>query len=323
MKTRNAIVLAMILLAGMYGFYYFRNTARLRYFDGPNRVPYFLFADHLNKEMDSRAFLGKITYLQFIDGGIGADIELVRRIIFEWQDSPLQLILVAEDISNISELIGINTKSLIFVSDRQNEIRSKFRVTQGHHYLIDAQGTIVFHMGNEFGYSDGLKYSLNKAILGIDFELSDLVEEGLPLSNRDWFTSLMPELKGEISCLALFYSICGGCNSGMIFEKLVELNKTYGRQIRFVVILSRKYDLADINNAQTQLNTDLHMIIADEKLQSKWSELVALYRESDLSGIVLFVDSSGTVRRLHRSNESGLFKSLESEIKQIIEARGS
>lgn len=314
-KTRSIVYFAALILTALAIFtLFYRDHSP----DRIKRIPAFAAADINNKKYDNKTILGDFTYLQFIDSEIDSDIDLFTQVLYEWFDTPLRIVGITKDIYKVKNFIHRENDRIILLKEDGRKLREAFLIDSGHHYLFDRNGLLLFKAENTLGYRNGVRYSLNKTIYNIVFDLSVFIDSGSSLADQAWLASVLGEPRGRNKYSAFFYSVCAGCNTGMIMRKFIAFYRLYGSWIDFEIILSQRYKPSDIVSMKSQLNTDIAVMIADQNLNDKWRKLVDIFREDDLTGIIVFSDEVGVIRRVFTGNESGWAQKMEAELEDSI-----
>ena len=267
-------------------------------------LPQFNFSDISGSLVKSEDFKGKNLYVQFVDPLDFDDVSMIKNVYSNWKDDDLYFIVITNDIEKIKLKIGIDLKNNIVISNNYEKLKSKFNspAHSGTYHLFNGSGYIVAAGNNYVGYERGVKVFLNQLIKNKYFSISDFIRASENIENIEWFSefaNIIDEEEKDCFIVSMFTTFSADCGRNRIINTLQKIYSQNLNSVYVSAILNADFNKKeDINSLKSQSKVDFSLIIADQKLNKKWSSLIYEFRETDLTDIVFIMDKSGEILKI-------------------------
>jgi len=290
----------VILISVLVFIFVKRETANSSFKKELNQLPKFNVLDVRGNDVKSSDFKGKNVYLQFIDPIDPDDIDLAKKIYWEWKDRGLQIVFVTKEYSQFVKKTNFQLNDTIAIHNNYERLKELFHspIHVGSFHLFNTNGKIISQGNNRGAYEKMLRSSLNEIIYGKSFSISDFIKETTNIHSVNWLEqigSVIRQGNEDFYLISLHTKICDSCSGGMVIRELKIILQRYSNQVRVVSLLPRTFSENDIVSLKKQLNIEYPILIADDSLNQKWSGFIQLFSEDMLSDIIVFVDKMGNI----------------------------
>lgn len=271
---------------------------------GKNDILRFVARDLNGQVIRSDELLGQISFLVFLDDRDPNDQLFIRTADSALSEFGIENAVAFLDKNNdFSYKLDCLRLANILKSD---QLLSRFDA-RGHYFLYDKKGGL-FHSGKTadalYGLGD-LRYYLAQLVLHKYFDMHLFIDESQSLidsSHLSQIYELILNNHKEYSVISLVSSICNVCGSGKIIGYLDDIHHKYGDKAYVALVVRSEYDDKEIEALRSQARISYPIFRASEELRRKWNELIAEYRERDLSDIVIFVRGDENIVSLLDNN---------------------
>ena len=270
-----------------------------------NKLPKFVSVDVYGMEVNSKDFMGKNLFVQFIDAAHEMDIELFKDVYSNWKKEEISFLLIVRELDRFNSRVEINTDDIIILNKDFDELESIFnpgKIYGTHYYLVNNSGKIVASGSNNFGYENGPKVFLKQLIKNEYFSISSFIKLNENVKGVEWLnqiSEIVDDQNKNYSLISMFTSICSGCLSGELVFFLNEFYNKNQNNINVLCMLNNKFNDKDITRLKSQLKINLPVFISDEKLSQKWNSLIKEFRENDLTNIIFILNKSGIIIKVY------------------------
>lgn len=299
---------AVIFISALIIIHFKKGRDVVKYKINPRKMitnlPQFNFLDINGDLVKNEDFKGKNLYIQFVDPSDFDDINLIKTVYSKWKDENLNFVVIAKNIEKFKVKIGIGLKNIIVITNDYEKLKSKFNSHphSGTYHLFNGSGDVVAAGSNYIGYERGVKVFLNQLIKNKYFSISDFIKANENIKNIDWFSDVAKIIEKEEKhyfIISMFTSFSADCESGRIINTLQKIYSQNLNSVYVLAILNADFiKKEDINNLKSQSKVDFPIIIADHRLNQRWSSLMYEFRETDLTDIVFVMDKSGEILKI-------------------------
>lgn len=268
-------------------------------------LPNFSAIDVNNNEIRTSQFSGKNTYVQFVNSRINDDIFLLKKVIDKWGIKDLEILAITNNLEQFKSKINSNLDNMSVIYDEDKKLINKFNSTysESSFYLFDKSGKIIISSINDIGNENVIKVHLNELIYKKKFLISDFIPVNKNVHEVEGFKEMSDIFikNNRPYVIAMFNSFCFPCLSGAILEKLKKIAQR-NKNLEILIILSRDYNETDANNFKSHLKVEFTTLIADLKLNEKWSQLGKDFIGSYVNDIIFVIDNKGIIGRVAYPN---------------------
>jgi hypothetical protein len=280
MRNKRFLVASIFFLCAIIFAATYRQFGKQRYArQGYKILPKFKSVDVLGRTINNNILRNKVSYIQFVNSFDPDDIDLIKKVYFNWKDENITIIVITNNLENFKSKSGIDIKDIIVINNDYERMKLKFNspTSQGSYYLFSASGKTVSAERNNVRYERGIKIFLNRLIKNKYFSISDFVKTDENIKNTKWFGQVAKILEKEdknFFLISMFTSICDTCPEGSIINYLNKIHSDSQDSVYVLSILNQNFNKHDIENLKSQLNIGFPIITADLELSQKWNFLI-------------------------------------------------
>lgn len=303
------------IIAGILIFIVIIIFINIRRKEGPQRsslkitkLPKFVSVDINGMEVNSKDFRGKNLFIQFVNPDNVGDVDLIKLVYSSWKNENLEIMIITNDLERFKSKFEVDSKKTILVTKDYEKLKSMFHSStrEGDYYLFNGSGDLIDTNKNYVGYDKGVKIFLMQLVKKDYFSFSDFIEENENIRNFPWLQQIeriINNKKKEYFMISLFTSFCGTCNSGPIINAMDKFHSKNKNSFYVLSILNNDFNNEeDIKSLISQSKINYPIVIAEQMLNKKWTDLINKYREQDLTNIVFIIDKSGKILKILHPN---------------------
>lgn len=277
----------------------------------PQILPEFDIKGLKGKRIHSSDFQGRYLYVQFIDSESVDDVDLLQQVYLNWIDEDLDIMAIPVKTDQFQARTGIDAFEIAILPDSYRQMRELFKAPPccNTFYLFDRSRHLVKTGFNSKGYDIGIKTELYSLIKKTAFDISSMIKENDNIENIHWLSQCHQIIRNrdkEYYLISLMTSICSGCYSGLIIQRLIKTHRVYNKSLDVVSIVPDDFSDIDLENLKNLLGIPFHVQRADKLLKEVWQGYIRQFNESDLTNIIFLVDNSGTIVRVTNNDPKRL-----------------
>jgi hypothetical protein len=283
------------------------------------RMPKFRVNDDFNQPIRSETLKDKYVLVHFL--ATNNDIEILRRLFYDWESELVVFIAVCNEAIPRSPNALSERSNFHVISVDKKPILSAFSYPNaGTFYLYDLSGRLARNGGPNDNSEIVVKQTFNRLINGKYFRLSELLGPGEDILSLYWLSQVSDLMKSETRdyyLVAMFRNICQGCGSGSIIRALNEVYREKEERVDIICLVNNSFNDSDIRSLRSQLGINYHVAMANESLSAKWEALVREYSAPELTDIVILVNSRGRVLKTMDPSCSDCARALFSYLNEL------
>jgi hypothetical protein len=283
------------------------NTRETRQNTSPESIrilPTFKVTDTRGQIIRSSFYAGKNTYIQFINAYMPHEVELFREVYAAWRNNDVWFLLICGNNAPID--LGIRLSNHVAIIDGQQKENAEdayssfgLRKDDGYYFIFNSKGSKVSSARSATGYERGPKIFLNEIINGAFFSIEELLGKNHNVIEYEWLAQIKKLMEvnrnRKYYVFSLFTKICDSCAGAGIIQFMKNTKSHLREDVYIASILSSNYTESDTVNMRSQLKLEYPVFVAENKLRTKWDELINKYNDEILSDIVFIVDSTGNI----------------------------
>lgn len=254
------------------------------------------------QQLSTRQFLGTPLLVQFVNPAMRRQTDLVSEVLRGRPKQPMTLLFVTSSAQELRQRVPGIPDDVFVVEQNFKELRKTFQVPElGETTTIfDKTGNVV---GRFYYYQGGLVAKIRSAVDGEAAFEPELFQNPISEIRKGQIETIRKQSLNSESGTAiaiLFSSVCTSCSSSDLVDVLNQRVDQAG--VKFLVLLPKTFNRADINNFKANLGLKVPVAVADEEVSRVWDSLTAKYGQRQVNGIVI-VMKRGTVSVLQGATE--------------------
>jgi hypothetical protein len=249
--------------------------------------------EHLNSR-----WLKKNVFVIFVTSREPYHIDLLAAVYKNYQKSGLHIIAFARE-SSISKKLAVMFPGIWVIVDHEEKYLRLFngRSCCGRHYFYGSDLRLLATANNTVSYEEGIKVYLQQVINHKKFDFSLLLPEA-NIADSPLFYEIWEQLKRQNKENYFIFMISDVCIACPIAKKISDLSAATMRtrsSLGGMIIFSSDFSDIDIQNFEVQWKAGIQLSRATGELANHWNLLINDFRRNDVNGILLLMDSNGTL----------------------------
>ncbi len=254
-------------------------------------------------DIDGRIIRGKdnnkrIRYVQFLGAIDNNNLMLLENVYREWADK-IDIFIFIKNEMLFRKRASSDFSKAIIIKDEFIKMSDIFKSSKyGNHYLFGEKGNAVFLAENHIGYDFGIVRALQQFVNKRHFRIADFIQENNNLENYPEFIqakNAIKNMRGEYLIVGLIYLFCDSCASGPLVANFQRFHSLSDGKTSFLLILSREQRESELDSFRSQLGLDFPVVIADQRLNNKWENLMKIFSRNTFTNIVFAIDRTGKI----------------------------
>lgn len=262
------------------------------------RWPNFTTTDIYGQIINGKDYNKRIRYVQFLGAMDNNNLMLLENVYRIWADK-IDIFVFVKNERIFRERVSPDFSKAIVINDEFIKMSSLFKSSEyGNHYLFEEKGNVVFFAENSISYDFGVVRALQQVVNRRNFRIADIIRENDHLEDYPEFTQAKNELndmQGEYLIVGLIYLFCDSCASGPLVVNFQRFHSLSNGKTSFLLILSREHYESELDAFKSQLSVDFPVVIADQKLNKRWEDLMKIFSRNAITNIVFAVNHSGKI----------------------------
>lgn len=226
------------------------------------------------------------------------NLMLLENVYRTWADK-IDIFVFIKNERILSERVSFDFSKAIIIKDEFIEMSNIFKSSKyGKHYLFGEKGNVVFLAENNISYDFGVVRALQQVVNQRHFRIADIIRENDHLENYPEFIQVKNEINNirrEYLIVGLIYLFCDSCASGLLVANFKRIHSLSNGKTSFLLILSREHQESELVAFRSQLGVDFPIVIAGQKLNNKWEDLIKIFSRNAITNIVFVADHSGKI----------------------------
>jgi len=267
---------------------------KLSSFRNKNIFPTINQEDIFNNKIDSKILTASLLYVQFMDEKEYESIDLYKKIVSNWKNSPLEILIITNSKSIIYESLADFPVNIKIVAEKFDSLKYIFKTKINRWYLYN-KGRLLATEHVARG-DQKIETLIRKYLYKKEYDASLFIRLKSKINDFSWLSQLKDYQSEEKYLLVgLVTSLCDICGTGIIVDTLHNYRANYRGYINVVLITNERYSLQDLDVIKSQIRASFNISIANNALFNKWNELISLYGTAYLNNIMILIDKNGYI----------------------------